>query len=402
MRVTNIFKRLGVVFLLFTTSCTNLFNLFQHDDANTPCDNCSEEEDNPVVLATTITYYNYPYDDEADATVTKDHKYIYLLEAPETSDSSMVFVGWENRAEERLYRPGARFYYDQDVSLYGYWVDKCSQCEGSGETKTYKSCSECNGVGYTTTTSVTQCANCHGSGQVKDERMCNTCHGAGKLDIFRCNYGHTYYAQYFGDYVTLCPTCANLGRTSIMTTSGKRKCGDCNDGYVDYGMKTCGSCNGNGSVSKDIKHNCEHCNATGQVLDQTYACSLCHGSRMKIYEEEAIAWVNSIRVVLEDNSLHLSFTSFTAPYIAYRAALSESKEVNPYFDLTYRKGTEGVWAEVEDGFIVSEEIFFYDLVSGKDYYLYFYYIGGEGEKMSEIVGPYRFTPGVGYSTTIAN
>lgn len=392
MKTKNLFKMLLTTALLVVASC-----------GGSNQSNETYEEPNPKVEATTIKYYYnqiYSENPKPDEIVVKDHKYVYLLGALE-NNPYYVFIGWENRAEEKIYRPGEKVYFTVDVSLYAYWAEACSNCSGKGNIDIYEECSDCHGEGHITKPWTYECPNCHGGGQVEDRRMCDTCHGASTLDIYRCNYGHTYYAQYFGDYVTLCPYCANLGRTSIMTTSGKRDCPYCNDGYIDYGYKTCGTCNGVGTITSNFNYNCERCSNSGQILTSVETCSLCHGSKLEKHEFEPVVWINgNFTIELSDTSMHISQIVYSE-YFGHRFAISTSKDLNPYFDLDFQKGTHTFIAETIEGTqIYSEDYYFNNLIKGQKYYLYATYIFPTDKQMENVYGPYAFTPGVGYSTTI--
>ena len=132
----------------------------------------------------------------------------------------------------------------------------CKTCDYSG--KVESRCNTCNGSGSTTQKVRKVCYNCNGQRYFKKEnsRPCS-CRG-GKRPITR--NGKTEYID--------CDRCKGTGSLVSYTNEACSVCGG--SGYYghDEVSKSCNSCGGNGSVSK----NCPTCLGKG-----AFACTICKG-----------------------------------------------------------------------------------------------------------------------------
>ena len=152
------------------------------------------------------------------------------------------FVGWICANDSKIYKSGASFNIDADVTLYAVWGHNCSTCSGNGTTPTTIYCSRCDGKGYTTSGEYyfVDCTykNCS-NGKIWVDVKCYSCKAAGGLATAHCTACDG--AGYILERDT-CPNCnGEAGFYKPDTT--KYRCQTCESGKVSS-TQTCTTCNG--------------------------------------------------------------------------------------------------------------------------------------------------------------
>ena len=132
---------------------------------------------------------------------------ISLSDATPTKDGYM-FIGWNNKFEDRIYQPGDKFSLNGNVTLYAMWAEPCSNCDGAGSISRQEDCSYCVN---------------------------------GRDDYWYCSYcGKETYVTIINGYGAVCNTCHRKA------TERSRDCTYCDGkGYLIY-RNSCESCNGRG------------------------------------------------------------------------------------------------------------------------------------------------------------
>ena len=178
-----------------------------------------------------------------------------------------VFVGWICANDDKVYKSGASFNIDADVTLYAVWGHQCETCHGEGEVSTTNTCSNCSGSGKVTTSSQkwVGCWSCSGIGSISISYtgVCSSCGGWGGRVLCECRCGFKWWADQTGSR-----TCSRCGRNVLGTK-----------------ITTCSTCNGTGKQKKTSTSTCDACSGYGGkyvTASSTNTCSSCSGSGTRL------------------------------------------------------------------------------------------------------------------------
>ena len=119
-----------------------------------------------------------------------------------------VFLGRNNKFEDKIYQPGDLFSLNGNVTLYAMWAEICPECNGSQTITSQKDCSYCSGGRI----SYYYCSHCNKKTSVTVINgigtICNTCGFIASLKSETCSYcnGKGYIS-----HINDCETCAGRG-----------------------------------------------------------------------------------------------------------------------------------------------------------------------------------------------